>query len=581
MYNVVKTQFNGFLIFVIFLFLLGCGSIESMQLGSIEAQLPIDPNIGRKKVHQCTQQQVRGYHTLGSRRLTQKELSLTILRLFGSYVHKETSDTIGQYSPEVFIENVSEFEPSIDQQRVLALSNLAFTIPDHFFSGDNTEKSLLLDDCFFNQQGLAVQSCKLLTINKLGLRIYRRPLTQNEIQIYSNMIGSEIYENDQQKVSALISSMILSPYFSHHIVEANNSPLGRYQVSEYTLASRISYSSSGSMPDELLFSAAASNKLRSSVERAAHARRLLHTTEGREHVRGVFKHIYKIGLESDPKKEYAENMGVAVSDLIKDYREEALNFAEHVVFERAGNFEDLLNLPLNFPPSENAAKIMGFNQASRGINDPLISNDIRKGMLMRPLIMLSPKARTSPIHRGNWILKNMLCMTLPEPDPDLILEADERSKELDLLNITSRTQAEHITSGASCIGCHSFINPPGFALESFGSLGEKRDFELIFDEQDRLLRDLEIDTKTRFTVDGISTNISNASELAFVIAKSSTGKACFTENLVKFTRFTEKNRDDACHLSEVEDVLRSGESIIEVLVSNSSTEDLRWEKTEE
>jgi hypothetical protein len=78
---------------------------------------------------------------------------------------------------------------------------------------------------------------------------------------------------------------------------------------------------------------------------------------------------------------------------------------------------------------------------------------------------------TSPITRGVWVLERILGTPPARPPANVPpLEPDIRGAT------TIREQlAKHRENGA-CASCHSKIDPPGFALESFDVIGNWRDY---------------------------------------------------------------------------------------------------------
>ncbi len=77
---------------------------------------------------------------------------------------------------------------------------------------------------------------------------------------------------------------------------------------------------------------------------------------------------------------------------------------------------------------------------------------------------------TSPILRGAWVLERILGTPPPKPPADVeAIEPDIRGAT------TIRAQLAKHRQVASCASCHSKIDPPGFALESFDVTGGWRD----------------------------------------------------------------------------------------------------------
>ena len=77
---------------------------------------------------------------------------------------------------------------------------------------------------------------------------------------------------------------------------------------------------------------------------------------------------------------------------------------------------------------------------------------------------------TSPVLRGHWITERILGLETPPPPPSVkAVEPDIRGA------VTIRQQLEKHRADASCASCHSKMDPPGFALESFDVMGGYRE----------------------------------------------------------------------------------------------------------
>lgn len=86
------------------------------------------------------------------------------------------------------------------------------------------------------------------------------------------------------------------------------------------------------------------------------------------------------------------------------------------------------------------------------------------------LTMTSGRSRTQPIARGAWVI-DVIFNDPPPPPPNDIPPLNEES----LLNVPIREQFAIHRSNASCAGCHSRIDPLGFALENYDITGRWRD----------------------------------------------------------------------------------------------------------
>jgi hypothetical protein len=85
------------------------------------------------------------------------------------------------------------------------------------------------------------------------------------------------------------------------------------------------------------------------------------------------------------------------------------------------------------------------------------------------LLLTSYADRTSVVQRGKWVLENILGVQVPPPPEDV--PPLEKSAGV---GGTLRQQLEAHRSNPACIGCHSLMDPIGFALENFDGIGAWR-----------------------------------------------------------------------------------------------------------
>jgi hypothetical protein len=98
-------------------------------------------------------------------------------------------------------------------------------------------------------------------------------------------------------------------------------------------------------------------------------------------------------------------------------------------------------------------------------------DSVRGGLMTQASILkiTANGTTTSPVLRGHWITDRILGLETPPPPPVPAIEPDIRGA------VTIRQQLERHRSDPSCASCHSKMDPPGFALESFDVMGGWRD----------------------------------------------------------------------------------------------------------
>ncbi len=562
---------------VVFIGFQNCGQFQST--GSLGLN-SFSPSVQGRKF-QCETPTTRGLSDGRLRRLTRIEIQNSLQQIFGSQLTEKISSQINLYPEEVFLTEVSEFEKSHQKTHMQGLLAIAQAVGEEVVNS----KSDFLPACLLDNSqeniDLTNQSCVDDFVSKLALQIFRRPAITEEKEALYKIIEDDSTElsTPENKIKVLISSLLLNPQFSFHLSKTTNFTQGqRVQVDSYTLASRLSFRVIGASPDQELLDLAASGAILNPEVMREQARRLLNTPMGRRYVRHLFSHWLKVGQESAINTTYAAHIDVDPSDLKRAMQEEALDFAEHIVFEKEGNFFDLLNSDLAFPQTTDLAKVMD-TEISSGVSDPKIAQDGRRGLFMRPLLMISPETRTSVIHRGYVFNKQFLCRQIPSPSNAALEEGQQRLEEIDPLQMTAREEAAHVTSASSCMGCHSMINPPGFVMEQFGPVGDLREQEDIFDANGNFLRSLPINISVDgFPIDKQTRSVSSLNEFNEMMSFSMDSQACFGQKLFRFSRLQMENDADNCHLSEVEGRINRGDSLLEVLIQNAVSEDILWQE---
>jgi len=81
--------------------------------------------------------------------------------------------------------------------------------------------------------------------------------------------------------------------------------------------------------------------------------------------------------------------------------------------------------------------------------------------------------RTSPVFRGAYVLTTFL-NTPPTPPPPNVPTLEDSNKGKESATKSVRDQLELHRQNPACSGCHRVIDPPGFALENFDSVGQWR-----------------------------------------------------------------------------------------------------------
>ncbi len=320
----------------------------------------------------------------------------------------------------------------------------------------------------------------------LAGRAYRRPLTGAEEQglrgLYRKLRDQNLPHDEALRLT--LARVLVSPSFLYRLESA---PPGAEPapVSDWELASRLSYFLWSSMPDQELRDLAAGRRLRDPDTLVAQARRMLRDDRARRlAVEFGCQWLHVHGF--DRLDEKSERHFPTFAGLRGDLYEESIRFFTDL-FHRDGSVLSLLDADHTFL-NEALAKHYGIP----GVTGPHWRrvDGVRKygrgGILGlgTTLAKQSGASRTSPILRGNWVSEVLLGEKLPRPPKDVPqLPEDEAEAGLSVRQLVER----HSTD-PRCAVCHARIDPFGFALEGFDAIGRRRD---------RDLGDRKIDTRAR------------------------------------------------------------------------------------
>src|SRR5580693_6197269 len=110
--------------------------------------------------------------------------------------------------------------------------------------------------------------------------------------------------------------------------------------------------------------------------------------------------------------------------------------------------------------------------ADAGFTKVKLESDQRAGVLTHPYMMaaFAYPGESSPIHRGVFIIRGILGVTLRPPANATFTPLPPEQHP----NLTTRERIALQTNAETCVACHSVINPLGFALEKFDSIGRFR-----------------------------------------------------------------------------------------------------------
>jgi hypothetical protein len=330
-------------------------------------------------------------------------------------------------------------------------------------------------------------------------RAWRRPLTEKEKlslrAFYEKTLAAE--PDHQKAVRALLARILVAPQFLYRVEQAGEPAIIRsasYRPAAYRpapqpppgdgeakpltgweMASRLSFFLWSSIPDDELRRAAGAGELADpqGIQRQVKrmiadpkARRL--STEFFGQWLGFYHFDQHKGVDTSRFTEFTDDVREAMYD-------EAVSFFEYIL-RKDRPVREILYADYTFL-NKDLAKYYGVEKEIKSTDEPELvqgANAFHRGGLLRlgaVLTVTSAPLRTSPVKRGDWVLRRILGTPVPPPPADAgSIPADDKL----FGGLSLKAKLEQHKRNASCANCHTRIDPLGFSLERYDSTGRWR-----------------------------------------------------------------------------------------------------------
>ncbi len=301
-------------------------------------------------------------------------------------------------------------------------------------------------------------------VARFAERAFRRPLTDKLRDLYVvQPFAGEL--PPEQLVKRAVIQILTSPRFLYPEVV----PV----ADDFTVASRLALGIWDSLPDEELRKLAEKGELHTRDQVLVQARRMVGDPRARSKMSGFFNRWLKLDVETELSKDPQAFPGFD-DNMVADLRTSLERFVSAVINSEKSNYRELLEadyLLLN----QRLADYYGVKMPEGGEFQAIkFDPALRSGVLTHPYLLarLAHHNITSPIHRGVFLTRNILGGILKPPP-----EANTFDDNTFNPNLTMREKVAELTRNKSCMTCHETINPLGFSLENFDSVGRFRTTE--------------------------------------------------------------------------------------------------------
>jgi mono/diheme cytochrome c family protein len=291
-------------------------------------------------------------------------------------------------------------------------------------------------------------------------RAFRRPLTDEQKKLFIEH-QFEAVTDPEMAVKRVVVLVLKSPRFLYREVGNDG----------YDAASRLSFGLWDSIPDDELLKAATAGQLKTREQVKKQAERMLAEPRAKAKLRDFLHAWLKVDHPPDMAKDSKRYPGFDAA-VMSDLRDSLDRFLDDAVWTDTGDFRRLLTSDEVFLNGR-LGTFYGVNlDDDAGFEKVKLDPGKRAGILTHPYLMaaFAYTGSTSPIHRGVFIARGVLGLTM-RPPPEAFTPLAETLHP----TLTTRERVALQTRPAACVSCHGVINPLGFTLESFDAVGRFRD----------------------------------------------------------------------------------------------------------
>jgi hypothetical protein len=313
--------------------------------------------------------------------------------------------------------------------------------------------------------------CAEEIIRNLAERAFRRPLTDEDINSLTRFYEkSRVGRDFENSIKEAVSAILVSPHFIYR-AETGPAEGDSLMLTNLELASRLSFFLWSSLPDEQLLTLANNDELSDPVVLRNQIKRMLADERAKTLVDdfafqwlnlakldeispngGMFRYASRF---LDPRPMFEIELSLFIDSVLR---------SDQSVVRLIDADYTFLNERLAMHYGIKDVKGSRFRKVT-------LEDEYRHGLLGKGAILMltSNPNRTSPVLRGAWILDRILASPPPEPPPNV---------ETDLSAVpgapptTMRERLEQHRGNPSCYSCHGVLDPLGFALENFNTVGQ-------------------------------------------------------------------------------------------------------------
>ncbi len=495
------------------------------------------------------------------RRLTHREYQATVLDLLGL----DASELVATFPADV---TTGSFDNDAKNQTISVL------LGERYFDAATELAAQVVGDTARRDAVLGCdpaegEPCLRAAIERFGRRAFRRPLDAAEIDELLALAQSQ--DTPSAQASIVIETVLMSPRFLFRAELGTVDPdhPERAKLGGYEVATRLSYFLWGTTPDDALLDAAAAGTLDDADGVATTALAMLADARAYDTMASFGEQWLRADTiagqtrDAETFPEWNESLADAMLAELELRMDDAM-------WSEGADFLSLYTAPHGYV-NDALAAIYGVDAPGSAELVPYDHPEgSDRGGLFTTAAFATASSRasdTSPVQRAMWVRTVALCDPPPPPPPSVpSLDPEDGESVQDAFE-------RHLGKGEECAGCHLQLDPIGFGLERYDSIGRLR---ATYPSGDAVRTDGTI------TIDGVEQAFAGGVELGSLVASSRQAEACVVAHGWRWAMGRGDDVADSCGRSAAQQRFAdSGRSFEELLLAVVASDAFRYRRIEQ
>jgi hypothetical protein len=368
----------------------------------------------------------------------------------------------------------------------------------------------------------ATTECRQATVAALGRRLYRRPLTQREVDammvVFSAAVAQQL--DHAAGVRWVLQAMLQSPPFLFHLEDEKSGTAGQARpLGAHELAARLASFLWVSVPDDALLARAADGSLVQPDVLSQEITRMLADPKALR-----FTQAFIVDFS---RARFAAFDGATDADRAALNESVIATFQDHLWTQR-GSVADLF-VTQRFIVNARVAQILGVSMSGTGLQPVNVGSlPERVGLMSHPGVIagMGDRAVGSFVNRGKYLMERLLCRNPIAVPASLQGQIQDFNETTAGMNEIERAAVRKMR--AECWSCHTQFEPFAFGFARFDGAGR------YVGDKDADGKPLPLDGWVPTDSEAQSPHYSNFATYMQILATNPVVQTCMTEHFIEF-----------------------------------------------